>query len=194
MRYKKIEFLNDRNEFISRDELNEKLLVFCEYPLLNFAFVIANVLAENSVSSPIYPFGKKITDVLREISELADIKAEIIKLVEKYFLTSYPPDCVRFLSTLDPIKIKKFYISEFRLKSLFNYIDEAIKRLEEMINLSIVHQVIPNAVVAQAIKVRARAYWPFYKKHRRPFSVATQVSSLWSLVLRHKNAIHWQNI
>ncbi len=198
MRYKKIEILNSQDEFISRDELDKKLEEYYGYPLLNFAFVIADVFAENSVFNPTFPFGKKRSDIKREIAELGEIKSEIIKLVEKYFLKFYSPDSVRVLSKLNPEKIEKFYISWFKLKPSFNNIDDSIKRLEEMYNLRNIHppvatqSLVTDAVITQALITQG--FWPFFKKHRRSFSIANQVSFLWSPVLRDKNWIHWGNI
>jgi len=180
------------------DELDKNLKKFYKYPLLNFAFVIADVLAENSVFSPAYPFGKKRSDIKREIAEIGEIKSGIIKLLEKYFLKFYSPDSVRVLSNLNPEKMEKFYISWFKLKPLFNDIDNSIKRLEEMFNLRNIHppvlsqSLVTDAVITQAIITQC--FWPFFKKHKRSFSIANQVSFLWSPVLRDKNFIHWRNI
>lgn len=193
MRYK-FHIEND----MEQDELDKKLKEFYRYSLLNFAFVIADVLAENSVFGPTYPFGKKRSDIKREIAEIGEIKSGIIKLLEKYFLKFYSPDSVRVLSKLNPEKMEKFYISWFKLKPLFNDIDDSIKRLEEMFNLRNIHppvlsqSLVTDAVITQAIITQC--FWPFFKKHRRSFSIANQVSFLLASVMRDKYGIHWRNI
>jgi len=193
MRYKRIEILDSQDEFIPQNELDKKLKEFYRYSLLNFAFVIADVLAENSVFSPTYPFGKKKSDIEREIADIGKIKSGIIKQVEEYFLKFYSPDKVRVLSNLNPEKMEKFYISWFKLEPLFNDIDNTIKKLEEIVNFRDVYPyetsqpVITRAIINQA-------FWPYFGRHRRPFSSANQISFLLAPVMRDKNGIHWINI
>ncbi|GEM_PF-6007646 len=193
MRYKKIEILNSQDEFIPQDELDKKLKEFYRYSLLNFAFVIADVLAGNSVFSHTHPFGKKKSEFENEIKELGEIKAEIIKRVEKYIRKFYSPDSVRVLSNLNPEKREKFYISRFKLKPPFNYIDDTIKGLEEIVNFRDVYPYeTSQPVITQALITQA--YWPFFGRYRRPFSSANQVSFLLASVMKDKNGIHWKNI
>jgi len=182
---------------MGKDELDEKLKEYYKYPLLNFAFVIADVFAEKSVFSPKFPVGKKRSDIKNEIVALCGIKSKLMKLVEDYVLKFYSSGSVKVLKNLNPEKRKKFYISEFRLKPTFNYIDDYIKGLEEMIDLHHIHSIdsihssVDDEYIINALIVRC--FGPFFKKHKRSFSVPNQVSFLWSPVIRG-NKIHWRNI
>jgi len=214
MRYEKIDILN------SRDELDKKLKKLYKYSLLNFAFVIADVLAGTSVFSSTYPFGKKKSEFENEIKELGKIKSKIIKIVEEYISKFYSSDIVRDLSNLNPEEMEKFYISQFKLKPPFNYIDNTIKKLEEIVNSRNVNlkttsqQLINRAIINQkfgpsfgkhrrpfnftdqVIKkaIINQAFWRFFIRHRRSFSPANQVSFLLAPVMKDKNIIHWENI
>ena len=214
MRYEKIDILN------SRDELDKKLKKLYKYSLLNFAFVIADVLAGNSVFSSTYPFGKKKSKFENEIKELGKIKSKIIKLVEEYIRKFYSSNIVRDLSNLNPEEMEKFYISQFKLKPPFNYIDNTIKKLEEIVNARNVHpnetsqQLINRAIINQkfgpsfgkhrrpfnftdqVIKkaIINQAFWRFFIRHSRSFKPANQVSFLLAPVMQDENIIHWENI
>ena len=193
MRYRKIETLNSQDKLIPQDELDKELKEFYRYSLLNFAFVIADVLAGNSVFSPTHPFGKKKSEFEREIAELGEIKSEIIKLVEKYIRKFYSPDSVRVLRNLNPEMLKELYILYFKPKLLFNAIDNTIKELEEIVNFRDVYPYkTSKPVITQAII--NQAFWPYFRRHRRPFSPANQVSFLFSPVMKDQNGIHWINI
>lgn len=167
---------------MDQDELSNKLKENYRFPLLNFAFVISDVLAENSIFSPTFLFGKKISDIKREIAELKETKSEIKKLVENYLFKFYFPYSAKVLRELSPEKLEKLYISEFKLKPFFNNIDDSIKELEKKINI---RKIDPVANIT---------LWPFFRKHRRSFSFTNQISFLWASVLREKNGIHWANI
>ena len=69
MRYRKIETLNSQDKLIPQDELDKELKEFYRYSLLNFAFVIADVLAGNSVFSPTHPFGIFVNFILLIVLE-----------------------------------------------------------------------------------------------------------------------------
>lgn len=69
MKYKQIYI----EEIEDEDELNRELKKNYGFSLLNFAYVIADVLAEVSVFSKM-PHGRKISDIKREIQDLYKIK------------------------------------------------------------------------------------------------------------------------
>lgn len=176
MKYKRINI-----EEIDKDELNEKLIEKYGFPLLNFASVISDVIAEHSIFRKTIN-GKRVSDIKREIEELSKIKQGVIDKLKAYFFKYYPPDFYKSLIKINPEQRKIFFISEFKLMPFFDSINKLIKSLKALEN---------------ALKFKpdsTMVLWPDFKGEKRSFSFANQISFFWVSVIRDKNGIHWQSI
>lgn len=174
MRYK-FEIRSD----MEKDELSKELEDNYGYPLLNFAYVIAEVLAENTVFIKTID-GRKISDIKKDVNDLKKIKQKLIKSLDDYCDKYYKPYNYYSLIKNNPEFKKVLYSSAFKLEAFFGIIDEDIKQKKERINEYVRKPTFPFP-------------WPDSTKSSRAISYANQVSFLWSSSL-HKGDIHWRNI
>lgn len=175
MKYKQIKIES------SQEELEKDLKEYYGPSLVNFAYVIADVLAEETIFTK-KVYGRKISDIKKEREDLISIKEELLKSLKSYTAKYFHPDLFKTQKKTSFKIQNEFYINEFRLKPFFNWIDECIKKLEKMMN--IFEQKPDSGFIP----------WPDFKPDKRPFSYANQIAFLWSSALYDKNGIHWANI
>ena len=179
MRYKfEIKFDMDK------DELNQRLKENYGYSLINFAYVIADVLAEDTIFNKTIS-GRKLSDIKEEIETLKKIKRIVIKSLDNYFIKYYDPDFPHSKIENYPELKEMLYGYNFKLEQFFNYVDNLIKPKKEIIDMHDKEVPFP---------------WPGKSKYTRPFSNANQISLLWSRAMRSpvlnkkKFHIQWANI
>lgn len=172
MKYKKIKFLNHEEEFISPDELNKELQEQYKYPLLNFAFVIAEVLDGLPPFSKII-LGRKITAMKKEIDDLEIIKQRVIKDLESHAKKHFQSD-ISDDYTIEVLKM--LLIQHLNLTPFFESINNFKGVLDEFKPLfkrgPLTSEFLPLS---------------------QPISCAYQISFLWAIVMSNKY-VHWLNI
>lgn len=163
-------------------DLNSKLLECYKFPLLNFAFIISDVLAENSVFSSKFYFGRSIKSIRKGTNELKELRSRILGTLEEYFL-NYEPTLIAdaFKERSDEVR-KNFIIENFYLKPFLQKLDNYIQKSESILNIRKSH---PAANIS---------FWPLFKEGRKQdLAKNNQIAFLWAQTIR-KGGVHWRNI
>lgn len=128
MRYK---FWIKKDE--DKDRLDNDLKREYKFRLLNFASVVADVLAENTIFCKKIG-GKKKSEITDEIEKLERIKQKLLEELTDYFfyyrLKNYPEFITKELKESADKEGPKFYISIFKLEPFFSEVNNHIEELK----------------------------------------------------------------
>lgn len=179
------------NFSIIKDEYKERLDSILkreyEFRLLNFASVVADVLAENTIFSKKIG-GKEKSEIRNEIKKLEGIKQKLLKELTDYFFHYHLKNCPEFIikelkESVDE-KGPKFYISIFKLESFFSELDSRIEELKEALalyqyNPEFLKEIIP---------------FPICEGYPRPINYTNQICFLWAFAMRDKDgrSVSWE--
>lgn len=164
------------------EDLNHKLLECYGFPLLNFAFIIADVLIGNSVFSDKFYFGRNIKSIRKGTNELKELKERVFDILEDYSLNYEHPLVSNILKKQSDEVLKAIIIENFNLKSFLQKLESRIQQSEFILNIRKTHP------------VESRIFWPIFKKNRKlDLGKNNQVAFLWAQAI-NKGGAHWQNI
>lgn len=164
------------------EELNTKLLKNYGFPLLNFAFIIADVLVGNSVFSDKFYFGSNIKSIHEGTNKLKELRKNILDTLEDYSLNYEHPLVSNVLNKQSDDVRKNFIVDSFNLKPFLQKLDSTIQQSEFILNIRKAH---PAA---------NRILWPIFKKNRKQdLGKNNQIAFLWAQAIM-KDGVHWKTI
>jgi len=176
MRYKKLKILDEFDNFIPQYELDKQLQEYYGYSLLNFAFVVADVLDGITLFNKILD-GRKISDIKKEIKGLEKIKQKVLVYLESHIKKHYQFDIPNDLSN-EVIKI--LLIKHLNLEPFFSTIDNLSEGL--------------NSMLSEFKPLFKRdPQKPEFLPYSQSISCAYQISFLWAFVMCNKY-VHWLDI
>ena len=148
-------------------DLDEKLKEIYGFPLLNFAYVIADVLAEDTIFIKTIG-GRSYKSMKSEIERLQHIKSDLIKNLERHFTKYLPSIYDQKFKNLNSKNKEAFFLVGFKLKPFFDTLNRFIRPLEKRM------KVLEN-IPLSFFRLPDRTKTP------TTFSYANQISFLWSL-------------
>ena len=165
MRYKK-------EDEIYFDEDQEKLSRLLKkrygYPLLNFANVIADVLADDTIFTKTIG-GRGYKSIKTELDSLKQIKMNLFKSLEKHFSLYMPKIYDKEFQRLNDDLKEQFFSIGFKLKPFLDELAVFINPLERLIG--------PYKNKPELIS------WPDKTKSSRAFSCVNQISFIWAQIM-----------
>lgn len=159
--------------------LDEELRRHYNYPLINFAYVFADVIADDTVFSKTVG-GRRISEVAREKKALTNLRKDIVRILKSYS-SGFLPDEIKRILQKNELILEKLIIMQFDAFPFIKNIDARIAALDRILNI---YQKKPEDSFFP---------WPI-KTSTRQFNPANQISFLCAQSIRGNNGIHWVNI
>lgn len=165
---------------MDQSEIDTQLKQDFRYPLLNYGFVIVNVLDGLTVFSKAVR-GKKISDFINERDDLKKIRNNILKIMGRHSKKHQTEDVLKLYEKMSPPTQKLFLIEAFDMGSFFKLTNERIELCQTIID---------------KLKPPLRKVFknPEFLPLFQPISNVNQIIYLWAEVMQKSGDIHWQDI
>ncbi len=165
---------------MDQDKLSAQLQKDYKYPLLNFSFVVEDVLSGIPIFSKSIA-EKKISEIMHEIQDLKKIRQDILERLDTYVIAHFPSDLLEYLKNSPPGIRKIFLIEKFGLGSFLENTGRRLKLLEKVINEF-------RPIFKRGSKK------PEFLPYIQPIGNAYQIYFLWASVMYKNERVQWQDI